>query len=512
MARHLFCLFCTVLLLAAAVPASAEETGGRYSYDFDLTFSLNADAFPAVMRSRAAGYASLANRLGIRGNLAWSDETKSMDLDAVIYYTDRPSLTYPIRFFGTRSWLFCTSPIMNDAVLFFDLNGLMEYAVKVKNTLALPMPYLAFLYPYTTEYAFSGVTRAWQQVIGTFRKSKKVTVARLQELSELCAEEFKNSPHPQRWVSALADGSESPDAIEAEFASLPGYYQLVTGGKPLSVTVGKGSETWQDSKGQTLFSREETDDSLSLSLALPASENGYEPAFSLSRSGSGSAVSFTLSARVARAEGWEDPQEDSAAEEEYAEEEYTEEYDDEYAEAYDAYDDYGEGYTTGSDEYDDYGEYGGAFPDLLLDFTAEGSDLPLAFPADASFSVSASMRGAAYPDFDFRVIGETKADGSLTLSLCKAFAEGDEPATIFSCTGTAVPAEPKDIPDYQAQSLDGVYNIFAFNEISLSDFSHNVLPPLVRSLFSFVAEAPTAACQSFLDDLTDSGVLDMLLE
>ena len=58
----------------------------------------------------------------------------------------------------------------------------------------------------------------------------------------------------------------------------------------------------------------------------------------------------------------------------------------------------------------------------------------------------------------------------------------------------------------------GSYNVFSFNEQKLGEFTDKVLPPLVRSVFSFVAAAPTSACQSFLDDLTDIGVLDMLLE
>ena len=84
---------------------------------------------------------------------------------------------------------------------------------------------------------------------------------------------------------------------------------------------------------------------------------------------------------------------------------------------------------------------------------------------------------------------------------------------ILSCSGTVLPGEPRDIPNYQAQTPDDStsYNVFSFNEERLSDFTHNVLPYLLRNLFSFVAEAPTAACQSFLDDLTEAGVLDMLL-
>ena len=56
------------------------------------------------------------------------------------------------------------------------------------------------------------------------------------------------------------------------------------------------------------------------------------------------------------------------------------------------------------------------------------------------------------------------------------------------------------------------YNIFSFNEESLADFTGKVIPAAVRNVISFVAAVPTAACQSLLDDLTDIGLLDMLLD
>ena len=516
MIRRMLCLLCAVILFTAAVPVSAEEAESRYSYDFDLTFTLNAESFPALMRSRAAGYAQLVNRLGIKGNFAWSDITKSYELNATLYYIDKPSMSFPFRFFGMKEYLFCTSPLMNDAILFFNMNALIEYAIKVKNTLGFPLSYLAFLYPYATEQAFWGLSSSWQSVIGPIDRNCKVTVEQFKQLSELWSDQLNSNSRLQMWISALAGGSEAPDAVEAEFTNLPDYYQNVTGGSSLTVTTGEGSETWTDSQGSVLFSREETDSSFSLSLSLPASANRYKPSLSLRRLIEGNSVSLSFNASVSQ-EGrsitellTETPSaENSGISGEYNETGYYSSYD-EYAYdedyTYDGYDDY-------ENVYEDYGETGEQLylPGLLLWFSAEATGLPASFPENSSFFISSTMRGAVYPNFTIHFMGNTKADGSLTFSLCKPFREDEEPVTIFSCSGTVLPAEPRDIPDYLYQDLSVVYNVFSFNEESLAAFSHNVLPPLVRSLFSFVAEAPTAACQSFLDDITDLGILDMLL-
>ena len=75
-----------------------------------------------------------------------------------------------------------------------------------------------------------------------------------------------------------------------------------------------------------------------------------------------------------------------------------------------------------------------------------------------------------------------------------------------------VQTELKNVPDYMQKSMEGTFNVFSINEQKLPAFTKAVIPPLVRSIFSFVAAAPTAACQSFLDDLTEIGILDMLLD
>lgn len=506
MIRRILCLLCAVLLLVPVLPSFAEPSGSGNSYDFDLTFSMNAEAFAAPLRTRAAGYATLVERIGIRGNIAWSDTTRSMELNATVYYTDDPSLTYPFRAYGTKSWLFCTSPLINDSILFLDLSTFMEYAVKVKNTLSFPLTYLAFLYPYVTEHAFAGLSENWNNVIGTFSHSGEVSSEQFSRLAELWAENLRNDPEPQRWIMALADGSQAPDAVETELNSLPEYISSLADDSPVTVTVSEGSEIWKNASGLVLFSRRKADGSLSADLSLPESVNGYTPAFSFFRRNDASSFSFDLAASLRRAETRaSDPAEDGSSlagsdsgagdgSEDHAE---NEEYDEEEEE-----------YWEEEEEEDGLS----VLPDLLLDFHAEGSGFPAELPADSAFVLSSSLTGAAYPNFALQLRGETKKDGSLSLSLYMPHGENTESVPVFSCSGTLSPAEPREIPDYQRHSLEGVYNVFAFNEETLAAFSHEVLPPLVRSLFTFIEAAPTAACQSFLDDITDLGVLDMLLE
>lgn len=529
MFRRLLCLLC-VLLLIPVVPAVAEENNaGNFSYDFDLTFHLDADTFPELLRTRAAGYASLVNRLGLRGNISWSSATQSMDLDATLYYTDNPSLSYPFRIYGTKSRIFITSPLINNEIILLNMTALIEFALKAKNTLGVPLPYLALLFPYSTESAFYSVIEEWRNEIGSFTESGTVSPDQFRHMSDFWIEQLMNNPRLNWWIMALSGGSEAPVAIETELENLSNYASYVTDDEPVSVIVAPGSETWQNVAGDTLFSRQESDGAFSMNLSLPASENGYVPDLSVSCRNDGQTLSFDVSASVRRdaaAVSAETPAEEDITYEEPVLDESEDDaacdedevvYEEEYADYSEEYEGYGD-----SESYGGYGTYGGYrglnvsetdLPELLLDFRAFGAGLPASVPADSSFSLSVSIHGALYPNYAFCVEGETKKNGAVTLSLSKPHSDNSRPSEILRCTGTFLPAaEPKTVPDYQQEIPDGSFNVFSINEQKLPAFTNAVIPPLIRSVFSFVAAAPTAACQSFLDDLTEIGILDMLLD
>ncbi len=560
MIRRMLCLLCTALLLFSACPATAEEAQyAAYSYDFDLTFSLNADAYPARTRVRAAGYAELLGALGLKGNITLCPERDSMDLNATLYYTGKPDLAYPFRLYGSRTRLFFTSPLLDDSLICLDLLGLLEFAVKAKNTLNMPLTTLALLYPYVTEMAFAKLAKAWTSVIRPSSKSRKITVKKIEALSEKWRHIVETNQRLSVWVMAVMDISEAPAAVESIFSTLPDYCKTVSGGNPLYVTVEEGSETWRDSTGNTLCVSRETADSRSLELKLPAAENGYVPALSLSSHADEQSSSFSLSASLTREvssetvsesffpeengveavaggttpagededeilpEVYEDEVQPEVYEDE-AEPEVYEEVDeqiiyDEFPEYEDdvddvAYSEYGE-YGSYS-ELGEYGEYGGMtgsmeWPDLLLRISAEGSGLPRTLPADSDFSVSAAILGAVYPDTAYTLFGQTKKDGTVELSLCNPAEDGADPVEVFHCSGSLIPVEPESVPDYKTAKPAGD-NVFSFNEPLLADFVSRMLPLALRSALSFVEAAPTSACQSFLDDMTDLGVIDMLLQ
>ena len=524
MIRRIVCVIC-VLLLLPCFCSSAEPVSEEGSLDFDLIFSLNAEAFPPVMRTRTQGYADLLSRIGLRGNIAWSVPNNSMDLNATLYFLDKPSVSFPFRLYGAAPRLFFTSPMIQDETLFLNMAGFVEFGVKAKNTLNINLPYVALLYPFSTEYAFSALTKTWDEVIGSLPEGGTVSAEKFEQLAELWNRELQDNQYLQIWISALAEGSEAPDAINAEFSSLPAYHKAVTGGQPVTVTVDENSETWQNAAGKVLFSRVKSGNDLSVSFTLPSSENGYIPSFSFSTERDQQYLSFDLAASVLRDKNASAPLPDPdssgdreesdanvygpASDEDYEESEESEDYEDyEEDEEYGSYED--EKYEGGEEGYSAADE-GIIRPDTLLECHITGSQVPVSLPSDSSFSIVVLLEGAAYPNYSFVLKGQTKQDGSLSLSVCKPGSGEEASDVIFSCSGTLVSGGNKEVPNYMHIPYEDFYNVFSFNDERLADFKGKVIPPFVKSVFAFVEQVPTSACQSFLDDLTDLGVLQMLL-
>ena len=150
----------------------------------------------------------------------------------------------------------------------------------------------------------------------------------------------------------------------------------------------------------------------------------------------------------------------------------------------------------------------------MLLLNVSGDSIPVSLPSGSSFSLAASMKGALYPNFDLSVRGKTEKDGSVSVVISFPQEETD-PVTLLSINGTVVPgASVETVPDfnYTPEQLYGNYNFFSFSEYYVAKFKDAVTKPLLMGLLDFVAEAPTAACQSLLDDLTDSGILNMMTD
>lgn len=512
MFKRILCILCVFLLLTSC--AAAEEKPA-FAYDFDLTFSLNPDAFPPVSRSRAQGYAAMLGRLRLQGNLIWSVSHNSYEINGSLSFRDKPEVSVPFRIYGLPSMIYLTSPAINNEIILLNMSAFLEFAAKARENLGVPLPYFAFFYPPTTEYSFTGMVRIWEEEIGEIKESCEIPASKLDKVASLWEEEMEENSYLALWISTLAGGSDAPEAVTSEFANLPFYpREYVTGGKPLTVSVGEGTETWKNAAGQTLFSKEQTERSLSWTLSLPETEYRYLPYLSFTRQSDGAgSISLSLKASYTRKEKELIP---SASTEASAEEATAADAPSpETAPAPEGGDvileeapaDAG---SEGQDE-DAYHDESYYWPDRLLEITVDAAGLPESLPMDSAFSLSVQERGVLFPNVAFLLEGETKKDGSLSLLLKKPSSGEGGAVDVFRVEGTLVPVEPSMIPEYRGKVFQGAYNLFSLNEEKVGRLKKDIMPGLVNTMLGFVAEAPTSFVQSFLDDITDIGLLGVFI-
>ena len=508
--------FCFLLILILCLSfAHAEETApaeesapapSAQRYDLDLTFSLNPEAFPARARSRARGYAELLDVLELRGDITICEETQSFDLNAELFFRNKPEVSIPFRFYGIPSQLFLTSPIIGNQTLLFNMACLAEFAIKIKKNLETPLPALSLLYPVVYQHNLYTVRQAFLDYTAPSDVSREISAEKIAELADTWQDLISNQTELNVLMTVLCSVSSAPEAVEAELNGIPSYVRdFVSAGEPITVEVGDGTETWQNAAGQTLFSREKKDGSLTWSLTLPADENRYVPTLSFTRTNADGTCDFSLEGSMIRDKasavppGFEDqgftPLEDEEEDAESESEDSTPVTGEEESE---------ESESESEEEEDS------EWPETMVKLSASGSSLPLSYPADSSFSLAASIEGALYPNFSISVLGKTENNGTVSAAF-RIHEKNSDPATILTCQGTVIPGVAETVPDYNGLPPRGVFGFFSFSEYYMELFKDLVTKPLLLGLLDFVAAAPTSACQSLLDDLTDSGIMNMMM-
>ena len=98
--KRLLAFLLILILSCSSISAFGEEVPEVYSYDFDLLFHMNADVFPARIRSHMQGYADLLNMLELKGNITCQPASKSVDLNATVIPVTNPDAAISFRLYG----------------------------------------------------------------------------------------------------------------------------------------------------------------------------------------------------------------------------------------------------------------------------------------------------------------------------------------------------------------------------------------------------------------------------
>ena len=153
--------------------------------------------------------------------------------------------------------------------------------------------------------------------------------------------------------------------------------------------------------------------------------------------------------------------------------------------------------VTITDEYDD----------TLLHASLQAEGLPAELPVSAPFTLDVDMDGSIFEEpLQLRLAGEG-AEGYLSLSLLNSHTNQPQ----LTVSGTLQPYAPETIPEFStAQLLEG-FNLLSINDEGLTQLVGSVASPLLKGAFPLLVHMPASSVQSILDLLTESGLLDFVV-
>ena len=455
MIRKPILLLLCILLIGTALPAGAETAPvpqRAAGIDYTLRLQLNPEAFSPESRLRLHGIRDLLAALEFQGTVCYDPSIRYLDLSLYLRPLDRSSQPITVRISGYPAALYISSNLLGEEKMLISGASLLDFAVKTYYRLGLKLHYPALLYPYVYEFAAFKIIKKWNNIFTPSDDSKTVLSAKsIASLAKTISNQLNQSSDLSTLITALGLVGGQEEAVTALFEDLPHYLtRTLTGGQSVVIRRSADEENWSARK-KPFFTRISRPELQSVRLELPAFANGYLPSFSWSLSREEGGNRLELNAGV----------------------------------------------THPSRED-------------LFTLSVSGDRLPAVWPAEASGSGSFSLSGALVPQGAFRFGLTTEASGSFQLEIKKPSGEEAEGNWMLRAEGSATPRDMEVTPG-QEKTSGHVTDILRVNDTTLAEFVRRVRLPAAAGMLRFIAGIPTAACQALMDDLTESGILHILL-
>ena len=460
MKRIFVLLFALIFGILSLLPASAEEVQAL-QYDFDLLFHLDCDALPSGIQQRAKGYSDLLDIIELRGSAVYSLVNQSRKYDFTIIPVTNPDASVTFSLYGLPSHLVMNSSLLGEESVLFNNAALMEFAQKAYSHLGLPLPYLALMYPYCAKNAFSTVIKSWNKRIGTFTESAVVPLSDFTVLGRVWSKNIEEDTALRDWLSALSLESDHSETLDAEINGIPAYLRnnlAAKGDVHVDIDPDAGTEVWSNDSGP-FYSFRSIPGLYSVVADLPVTENGYKPYLNYLQEDSPDKISISLDLSYT-------PDETAVSE-------------------------------------------GRLDPRDLLSVKCSAI-LPSTWPVQEEYTAKAEISGLLLPEFTVSAVLTASQSGDIRLSLYIP-SDGGAEKEIFTVTGNITSCVPDEAPKYSAAKLARNFNIFSVNDVTLPEFIHSVAGPCFRGVLAFLVEVPASSCQSIMDDLSDFGVLSVVL-
>ena len=220
-----------LLLLCLCGSACAEPAQG-----FTLRFQVEETA-PALKPA-----AELLNMLQLSGAFVSEQDAGALRLRVRLNGVERASADFLLQRSGDKAVL--TSPLLGEERLMLNLPALLEFCLKMRNHLGLPLHYAALLLPQVTTNALQGAVDACRATLfaseGTRTVPMEDLLALCRELERLCWDD----PSLSAWLTALDGDTEFAQLITETLAALPEWLEAHDDGRGLQIVVKERGDSW----------------------------------------------------------------------------------------------------------------------------------------------------------------------------------------------------------------------------------------------------------------------------
>ena len=459
--RRLLAVILVLVFLPCAF-ADAEEDLAIFSYDFDLRFHLDAGLFPFRQREHMQGYADLLEMLEFRGNISYCPETDCSDLYIDVIPLTNPKAAISFHIWGIPIMHRVTSALLADKALCFNPGAFLGFSISARESFQVPLPYLILMNPRTTISAFSSLSGIWKDKTGEMEQDGIISVDTLKEIAKAWKTQMESKTKISYWAEALVDPSQDDGLALQDLKDMPQQLLNVAGNKPLTVMRDNETMTITSDSGFLLWEQIETENTKSYALHIPENAARYFPVFFAREKTEDGRTSFVMNI------DWECAEETAIKDP-----------------------------ATG-------------FAEKRLEFSVTAEGLPTSLPMETQFSGTLTQKGFLLPIFSYLMSGSTTMEGRVQVTISSA--DKPEAGMLFSCEGTVTPSTHPEPMAYEWTDLSSDYNILNLSYAAQGEMIDAIKEPLILGMIDFLYELPISSCQSFMDDLENSGVLRTVLK
>ena len=481
--RKLLSLVLCVSLLAAALPAAAEspaqgipaesEDAGMKNegaeekaeeergvepaagYSFDFILRLHPEALSPSVAGRAAGYADLLEALRFHGSYVWSTVEPGFDFNLSVIPVDSRGEPVTFRLHGAEDLMYLNSSLMGEKTISLHTYALLGFCSKMSEHLSLPLHYFALLVPYAWKYCLGFPIQDWNYMTAKADERGVIPADAVQYLWDCWWYRTWADEPFKILVTALCKDSDLEESFRAMVSEIPDYFvKQVAREQEIRILQEGDTTLWRAATGD-FFISVDSERTKARRLSLPVMQTGYLPVFSLESTEESNRLYGRLQAQIL---------------------------------------------GTGSLQED------------LINLQASFLAFPTVWPADCRSLVSLSLTGGLLPNVGLSVYLESEENGHLHLEVRKPSQDYEPGPVMLTVEGDMNPLpEDTTILAFDLADGEGGLDLLVSNDSDLRAFMPDLIQPMLEGMLRFLVGIPASACQAIMDDLTDLGVLELLL-